>query len=309
MDILELSPTDYQNIVKTPFTIFDTVAFSSMNKHKVDEVKYLVFNDGKNRFGLIIGVQGHILKSPFSAPYACFSPISKGNKMSCYDEACKALVKYAKKLKMKMIRFTLPPTVYDENHIAKLYNSFYVSSFSIKGCDLNFQYALDSFDKNYQMSIAPKARQKLRASINNSLIFEVTKDIEAVYAVIKNNRDAKKYPLWMTISEIIKTMKIINTDLFLVYDENHTPIASAIIYYVMMDVVQVIYWGNLDNSDHLKPMNFLSFKVFEYYKNKNIKLFDVGPSTEFSKPNFGLCDFKQSIGCDASSKITFELSI
>jgi len=307
MDIIELSPTNYNSLVTTPFSIFDTVEFSELNCNKAEIIKYLIFNDGKNRFGLIMGIKENTLIAPFSAPYACFSPITKNNKVKCYNEACKSLLEYAQELNMKSIRITLPPTVYDENHIARIYNSLYIAGFKIKGCDLNFQYDLEKFDENYMMSIDPKARQKLRAAFKNELIFEKTTDIATVYKIIKENREMKNYPLWMKQKDIEKSMKIIIVDFFLVYDKNHNPVASAMIYHLKQHTVQVIYWGNITGSEHLKTMNFLSFKIFEYYKSKNVTTIDIGPSTEYSKPNFGLCDFKQSIGCDTSSKITFEL--
>jgi len=44
-------------------------------------------------------------------------------------------------------------------------------------------------------------------------------------------------------------------------------------------------------------MNFLSFNVFNYYKDLGIEIIDIGHSTEDSIPNNGLCEFKESIGC------------
>lgn len=35
-----------------------------------------------------------------------------------------------------------------------------------------------------------------------------------------------------------------------------------------------------------------------------LKYLDIGPSTENSIPNYGLCDFKESIGCRRSLKYT-----
>ena len=52
-------------------------------------------------------------------------------------------------------------------------------------------------------------------------------------------------------------------------------------------------------------MNFLSFHVFQYYKNQGIEIVDIGPSTENSIPNYGLCEFKESIGCDILIKTEF----
>lgn len=309
MDVLEVTKEEYSELVKEPFSVFDTIEFCELNKPKVDELKYLIFNDGKNRFGLIAGIKDGVIKAPFSAPYACFSSITKNNKISQYNNALKTFVEYAKKKSLQKIRVTLPPSFYDYNHLSNLYNSFYVYGFQIRGCDLNFQYNLNNFDENYEMSIDPKGRQKLRASMKNGLIFEKTDDIELAYDVIKQNRDAKGYPLWMKIKDVYDTIKIIEADFFLVKDSDGKAIASAMVYHVTKDNVQVIYWGNLEGTDNLKPMNFMAYKVMEYYDEQGKEFFDIGPSTEFSVPNFGLCDFKQAIGCDTSAKITFELDL
>ncbi|GHT22569.1 hypothetical protein AGMMS4957_12930 [Bacteroidia bacterium] len=55
----------------------------------------------------------------------------------------------------------------------------------------------------------------------------------------------------------------------------------------------------------MKTMNFLSYKVFEYYKGAGINIVDIGTSTEEGIPNFGLCEFKESIRCFVDLKYTF----
>lgn len=309
MNVIELNPQDYKNIVRDPFSIFDSVSFSQLNSGKVEAVKYLTFNDGKNRFGIIAGIKEGVLRAPFSAPYACFSEIGKNNKVAAYSTVASTMLEYAKGLGLKKVRVTLPPSVYDEDHIAKLYNSFYNAGFRISGCDLNFQYSLGLFGDDYEMSIDPKARQKLRASFRSGLTFEKTQDIATAYEIIRQNRAAKNYPLWMSYENVLDTIKIIKTDFFVVYTNERKAVASAMVYEVTPDTVQIIYWANLPDTDELRPMNFMAYHIFAFYKNKGKTLIDIGPSTEYSIPNFGLCDFKQAIGCKTSSKITFEADI
>lgn len=309
MNVIESAPGEYKNIVRDPFSIFDTVAFCQLNASKVDAVKHLIFNDGKNRFGIIAGIKDSVLKAPFSAPYACFSEIGKNNKIASYCSLASSLLAYAREHGLKKVRVTFPPTVYDESHIAKLYNSFYIAGFKISGCDLNFQYDLRAFGENYEMTIDPKARQKLRAAMRGGLSFQKTQDIRTAYDVIRANREAKNYPLWMSYENVLETIKIIKTDFFTVLDANQQAIASAMVYEVTDSKMQIIYWGNLPDTDELRPMNFMAFHIFDHYKKAGKTFIDIGPSTEYSIPNFGLCDFKQAIGCETSSKITFEADL
>jgi hypothetical protein len=86
-------------------------------------------------------------------------------------------------------------------------------------------------------------------------------------------------------------------------------VAAALIFHVAPLVVQVIYWGDIPDFGNLKPMNFLSFSVFKYYKQLGFNYVDIGPSTENGVPNHGLCEFKESIGCDIDPKFSFQKDI
>jgi hypothetical protein len=105
----------------------------------------------------------------------------------------------------------------------------------------------------------------------------------------------------MTWQQVAETAGIISADFFLV-KSSQVSIASAIVFHVSETVVQVIYWGELKGYSEMKPMNFTSYKVFEYYKTAGKKVVDIGPSSENSFPNFGLCEFKESIGCRIDPK-------
>ena len=69
-----------------------------------------------------------------------------------------------------------------------------------------------------------------------------------------------------------------------------------------------------ENSKYISERIFRFFKVCglseilqksNAYKEKGISLIDIGTSTVDGVPNFGLCDFKESIGCNCSPKINF----
>jgi len=74
---------------------------------------------------------------------------------------------------------------------------------------------------------------------------------------------------------------------------------------VAEETVQVIYWGDLPQFSEYKTMNFLSYNIFKHYKEAGIAMIDIGPSTEDSIPNYGLCEFKESIGCDINIKTEY----
>lgn len=305
MNIEACSFEKYSTIVKVPFSIFDSIEFNSLNKNKVTEIHYLLFKDTKYRFGIIFGVTDRIAKAPFSAPFSCLSLCTSDSRILAYSEFIKLIDNYFKEKNISKIRFTLPPSIYNEDHISKISNALYINGFNIAGCDLNYHYNLSYFTDQYEMDIDPKARQKLRAAQRLNLSFVKTDDLASVYNIIYENRKQKGYPLWMSIQDLIQTCKVVPVDLFLIKSVDLN-IAAAIIYRNKDKFVQVIYWGNAPHTDQYKSMNFLAFKVFEYYKKLDVEIIDIGPSTEFSIPNLGLCDFKQGIGCHVTTKLSYE---
>ena len=110
---------------------------------------------------------------------------------------------------------------------------------------------------------------------------------------------------WQQVSDTIINMK---NDFWLL-KLNDEYIASAVIFKVTDEVYQVIYWGDIHGYAEDKPMNYLAYKLYEYYAKKNMKVLAIGPSTEDGIPNYGLCKFKESIGCQVSSKLTFSKEI
>ncbi|MDT3741074.1 MAG: hypothetical protein RO257_16410 [Candidatus Kapabacteria bacterium] len=313
MIVIKVNIEEYNSYVNDVLTAFETSFFNNLNKYKCDQLLYLLFiDDGSYKFGIIAGLKENVLRIPFSAPYSLFSSIKQNNKVMDFHKVVKSLIDFVtdirSDLKINEIRITLPPIFYSETRISNLINALFVNKFKIDKTDLNFQYSLQDFNENYLINLNIKARQKLIAAFKNRLNFKKIVSHEELlvsYDIIHKNRLKKGFPLHLSFDDILNTSKIIDVDFFLVSDSNNNPIASSINFHVTKDINQVVYWGNLPDTDHLKPMNFLAYKIFEYYKNSNIKFIDIGPSTENSIPNFGLCDFKQSIGCNTSLKYSF----
>jgi len=220
MDIIEADKETYSKIVSNPFCKFETAEFADLNKSKVDEVKYFIFNNGKNRFALIGGIKNNILKFPFSASFSCFSEITKKNKIEYYTEAVKAIVNWAEENEISKIIFNTPPIFYNVEHISKMQNALLNTGFEQTEYNLNYEFYLKDFDENYLSKIQRNARKNYNTALRNNLIFEKTDDIETVYNVIKQNRVEKGYPLWMSLDNIIETSKIIPSDYFLVKVKN-----------------------------------------------------------------------------------------
>ena len=312
MEIVAVDQKEYFRIVLNPYHIFGSAGFNHVNAANCDNVYYLLFKDSKYRLGIIGGIRNNNFLSPFSAPFGGFSFLQEDVRISCIDEAIILLTEWAKARVMSAIKITLPPTIYQESFLPKQINSLYRNGFSIDKTDLNYAYYLSSFTQEYPASIWYNARKNLKiAQANNFLFREAASDTEkeTAYNLIRQNREARGFPLRMTWQQVQTSAAVIPADFFLVKNEAEIDVAAAIIFHVSPGIVQVIYWGDLPEYAHLKTMNFLSFKVFEHYHQLQFKIIDIGPSTEDSVPNYGLCEFKESIGCSISCKFSFSKTL
>lgn len=308
MEILEVSSDEYAEAIKTPYHVYNSAAFNLLNSTKCDAVFHLLFREGKLRLGIVGGLQEQCFYSPFSAPFGGFSFVSEEVRLQYIEEAIRLLKIWAGDKNLESIKITLPPSIYG-SFIAKQINCLWRGNFEVSEVDLNYYFNLETFNGNYPNRIRHNARKNLQVSLKSGLQFVLcTSDDEKklAYEIINGNRKARGYPLRMTWQQVSGTVRIIRADFFLVYSNEQTPVASAIVFDVGKSIVQVIYWGDLQGYSDIKPVNFIAFKLFEYYKSIGKGIVDVGPSTENSSPNYGLCDFKESIGCEISPKYSFK---
>jgi hypothetical protein len=312
-EIRLLTPSEYSLLGISSISVFDGPAFNRLHEGKLAETLYIVISeDSKDRFGLIVGIsKDSFCQLPISAPYGMISSIRKNAKIKDYHSATHAIVEYLRdEKKAKGMQITLPPRFYDENAIALFENSLFMYGFRPKTMDVNYHFNLNEFDPQaYLENLEIKARQKLKSALQAGLEFraaESGEEIRRAYDVIQKNREHKGYPLKLSFEDIQNTGKIISIEYFGVC-KNDEMIASAIVYHVSSSIAQVVYWGNLPGAEEYKPMNFLAYALFQHFAEKKLSIVDIGISTEDGVPNFGLCDFKASIGCTASIKPTYRI--
>lgn len=311
MEIIDAGFNGYSEVFPSAYHVFNSAAFNVLNEARCEQLLFLIFKDTKNRLGLIAGVKNNELYSPFSAPFGGFSFVKEDVTISQIEASVDLLIGYAADKGFSHIHYTMPPLFYNELFNSKLVNILHRKNFQLATIDLNYQFELQKLTDDYEMNIWHNARKNLRIGFKQGFDFikcESEETRSAAYGVIKENRSRKGYPLKMTYEQIKKTAEIIKADFFLLKKEAEN-IAAALIFHVAPAIVQVIYWGDIPDFAHYKPMNFLAYQVFSYYKMQGFKFVDIGPSTENGIPNYGLCEFKESIGCDITPKFSFIKSI
>ncbi len=311
MEIVEVSKKEFKNVIFNPFHAYGMADFNDLNKQKCRSVHYFLFRESKFRLGIIGGIVDDVFLSSFSAPFGGFLFIKDSVGIEFFNEAIDLLVEWGKSQNIKSIKLTLPPPIYHESFITKQINSLYRKNFLIKSIDMNYVFFTDKFRNGYMESLDQKSRNSLKSAIKQEFIFHKCENLgekRLAYEIIEEHKKFKKYPIKMTWDQIEDTIQLIDADFFLLYLDDKTPIASAMVYHVSESVVQIIYWGDNRDYANLRVMNYLAYKLFEHYANTHTVI-DLGPSSVNSDPNIGLCRFKEKIGCDITTKMYLEYEI
>lgn len=308
MIIEEIQAQTYANILSEFSYVYCTSEFNELNKYKVDMLRYLLFKNSKTRFVLCAGMTGNKLLVPFSAPFSMLIEARKETDIEYYGQAISALLEYAYANQLMEIQITLPPLFYDERSISLLSNSLYNMKFTLSQFDLNFHLDLTQvYKSNYAELLPRNGRKNLRiaqsSTLNICLCTEM-EELKEAYRIIQTNRNSKDRPLRMSFDQMVNTMSIVPHEVFIVDNEN-LKIAAAFVFHINTRIAQVIYWGDIPGHAEFKTINFLAYKLIQYYGEHGFEFLDIGPSTENSIANIGLCDFKESIGCKISPKWTF----
>lgn len=302
MEIREVSPTEYQSVFPVPPHVFAGVKFNELNSWKCEELRYLLFIEGRVRCGIILGLRDGILHSPFSAPFGGFT-FTRRQRVEYVDHAVDALVDYARQRGCRL-RVTLPPLIYDEEMLSKCVSAF--SRLSASDTIIDLSYYCRTNDWKAEMTGGARRALK-KASSQNIAVTEVPvtgQNIMRVYDIIKANHDRRGYPVHMSAHDIEATLNVVPADLFVLTVDNHDA-AAAVFYTTAPGIAQLIYWGDIDGYAHLRVMNRLADYAMQYYTSKGYAIIDLGPATESGEPNYGLCAFKETIGTVPALKYTF----
>lgn len=303
MTLQEVSPKEYAELFPHPQHIFNSVPFGVLNSHKVSDIKWLCFFDGKPRLGLTVGKDSSgEWRAPFSAPFSGFD----FNKVQSAETVVKAVELL--KTGFRGLRLTLPPAFYSPDMNSRTFCA-------LAGCgakmtaDWNYHIPLDG---DYLQSIGTDSRKKLkRARRSDFKVMDVSADPMRGYSVIAANRRQKGYTLRMSADDVLATTggvdPVVKADFFVLTDGVRDA-AAAMVYHVTHEIAQVVYWGddeNVDGCDY--PVNLLAAELVSIYKEKGFGILDIGPSSSVGIPSYGLCNFKDSVGCTVTVKPTFIL--
>lgn len=312
MDIIEITPDEYKKAIGDDNLVFLESEFLELNKDKTDKIHYLIGKDSKNRVAVALGEKENTWKAPFSAPFGGFIFLQKDTSVEVVWEFTKELINHAKSFGVNRIDLYLPADIYGAQNNTIVINSLLGNGFKLDYLDINYSFDLNAIDLDtYSNCIQRNARKNLRIALQSDLTMvhcESDGQKREAYETIRINREHRGFPLRMTCEQLMNTVNIVDHNFFLVKHENQT-VASAVVYNLNNKCAQVVYWGEVPDVSQLKSINFISYNLVKFYKERNYEILDIGISTEFGIPNFGLCSFKESIGCIVSNKYKFHIDL
>lgn len=290
-------------------TIYHTVEFNEFNKHKCDEIIYVLFKDSKYRGGIILGRQSDKALSPFSAPFGGLV-LLKNSKPSELILILQELYAKLKELGLREVTITIPPIFYNSSLYSLIVHSFFSNGVNPFKVDINHHLDIQN-TSNLSKLFNRNARRNLRTISKADYKFSRATTMDEAYKAYKTlemNRESKNRELKLSFDESIQNLGFINGCYFLI-KYHSTVVCSALVHEVCPKVAQVVYWGHNPNHFNSSIIYLLVLKVFEFYKSKGIEFLDIGPCSQNSKVDEGLFFFKTSIGCKTSLKYTFNLKI
>ena len=309
--VRRVSPQEYKDIVPDRRIFFNEPDFTELNKDKSDEIYYLVFmRENSARFGLIAGRVGNEMRTPFSAPYSYPVAIINESKMETIDAALVVFEEYCKSIGIEGIRFILPPLFYDEHLLSGWVSALYRANYCIENIDLNFSLDLRRLnvdEETYGSLIEQKGRKGLRRAKRSGLEIihcETEEDYQEAYRIVQVGHDAKGFPVHMSFEQLSNTLKIVSHDAFIVR-KGGVGIVAEFLYKINDRIVQGIYTGTHPDYSDCNGMNLLTYFTIKYYGDRGFEILDKATAGKDSKPNYGLCNFKESVGCERGLKFTF----
>ena len=301
-----VTPEAYRQFFPHPRHVFNKVDFTELNKEKCDSVQYLCFSENKARIGLVIGERDGLFRSPFSAPFGGFDA-NQPDRIEYYEEAVALLKEYLSS-QGKPLKMVLPPTVYG-SYTAKMYNALIRGGAKLQFSELNYAYELERF-ADYESYLDRSARKNFHNARQYPFVFQelerTPENIARAYAVIEANRVSKGYALQMSLDSVLQTADVVSAEFF-VMSLDGADVAAAMVYPIAEGINQVIYWGDAPGYEDCRAMNYFTYKVFEHYAGQGLKVLDIGPSSVEGIPNYGLCSFKENLGCTITLRHVFEL--
>lgn len=299
---------------KSEFTIFsdtleldDTYLFNSFEYYKIHETvntRYIKigFQDKVIAIIQILISDKFRIVSPIKATFGGFQFLGRPSS-ELILESIEIFEDFSSNiLKAKEIHLTFPPLFYEELNSTISY-ILLNSNYKIFKSEIN--HYTNITDKELDLNKTFKKKYKKLSKMN--LSFDISMNWEESYKVLKENRENRGVKISMSLDEL-KKMKTMFNDKVFFFDlkSKERILASCYCLAVNKNIIYVFYWGHNKIYDKISPVILLANKIYEFAKKRDFKIIDVGTSSKNGSIDFGLKQFKESLGFKVALKLSFK---
>ena len=312
-DILELNDEKFFILInhflpENENHIFNTINFFNIHSNnKLDKYIQLVRKTDKKVYACIIFYWE--LQHYLSPKKGTFGGISSLNDIDplLLEKFLENSIKYIELKNPKSISIKLQPLNQNETLNSIVTNILLRLNFKLVNYDLNYYLSLKHHD--FIKNISHGNKKKInKCKRDNLKVYKVNKnDYQEVFNLISKNRELKKYPLSMTYLDFDRMFRAFPDKIscFAVSLKDQM-VASSICISITEKILYVFYWGDSPLAETYSPTVYLANYIFDFAKQNNYIILDIGTSTENNIPNYSLMNFKKKLGFNESLKFKFE---
>lgn len=313
----------YQLIISHNFNNIPTEPFN-FQRYFFNEIEHLQLQRAENdcysfywqntkneiidgRFNVII--QNKIALSPLKATFGGIEFSKEILDEILYDFLEKAIA-YLRSCSLKSIIINFYPESYlSKNQIQILEKCLLRLHFQVKFTEQNYDIPVTN-KSFYETVKSPRAKQLLRKSFKNGLIFqeEINPNFPKIHSFIAHSRKRKNRPMTMSSEKLGNHFEKFpkHFQLFSVAYVNLI-VSVGITVKINDNILYTFYLA--DDEKYLKdsPTTFLLSGIYKYCQEQKFRILDIGIASEKGVSNEGLSHFKKSLGAKISEKKTYFL--
>lgn len=268
-------------------------------RHGLDQIKTFSADGTCIHFTSVNNQLISLSKSPFGG----FS-LPFGFEENSINKLLTSIDQYAFQQGITKIEIRCHPDVYNEQESNCINKKLADADYQVMYHDL--AQVIHVSDRGTEFNI--HRRRRLRQCISAGFRFKQLNfsDLEEAYALIRESRENKGYPVTMSLEELRQVRELFPEQylLFGVMDKEKI-IAACLAIVVSPSVLYCFYIGDSISYRKFSPVTLLLKGVYDYCLTHDIHIMDLGISTEHGVVNTGLFAFKKSLGAHVSSKLTY----
>ncbi|MGB3618400.1 MAG: GNAT family N-acetyltransferase [Catalinimonas sp.] len=207
----------------------------------------------------------------------------------------------------RAIEIKAPPHCFEPRQQSLLATLLHAHGYRQTQADLTYYLPLRG-DVPFENRLHDTARKRRRRAAEMPFVVteEPTADLAEVHAMIAATRHRKGYPVTMTAEQLTRAVRTL-PEHYRVWTARREGalVAVACVVVVRHDLLYTLYVGDEDAHRRWSPVTLLYEALYDWGRAGGYRFLDFGIGTDASVPNWGLMQFKRSLGGVPALKSTY----